>query len=193
MRNSGLATLAIYYCDFREDKKKHLRGLLSSVLYQLCDQSDLYHDILSDFYSTHCDGAQSPSDVELAECLKDLLRLPRQAQLYLIIDALDECPNTSAMPSPREEVLDLVVKLIKSHFTNLRICITSRPEIDIKVVLEPLTFRRGSVSIHDENGQLEDIEKYIESVINTDTRNQRWKQEDKEHVIDTLTKRANGM
>ena len=193
MRKSGLASLAMYYCDFREDKKKDLRGLLSSVLYQLCDQSDLYHDTLSDFYSTHHDGTQSPSDVELARCLKDLLELPGQPRIYLIIDALDECPSTSAMPSPREEVLELVVQLIESQLTNLRICVTSRPEIDIKVILEPLTFPCGSVSIHDENGQLEDITKYIESVINTDPRNGRWKQEDKEHVIDTLTNRANGM
>jgi len=58
MRKSGLASLAFYYHDFREDQKKHLRGLLSSMLFQLCAQSDSYHDILSNFYSTHLYGAQ---------------------------------------------------------------------------------------------------------------------------------------
>ena len=191
MRNSGLASLAMYYYDFREDQKKDLRGLLSSAISQLCDQSDSYYNILSKFYTTHRDGEQSPSDDELVQCLKDVLELPRQAPVYLIIDALDECPNTSAMPSPREKVLKLVVHLIESQLTNLRICITSRPEIDIKVVLEPLAFR--SISIHDEKGQLVDIENYIRSVINTDPRNQRWRQEDKEYVIDVLTKHADGM
>ena len=33
MRKSGLALLAMYYCDFREDQKKNLRGLLTSVLF----------------------------------------------------------------------------------------------------------------------------------------------------------------
>jgi len=187
----GLASLALYYHDFREDEKKSRRGLLSSVLFQLCHQSDSYHDILSKFYSTHCRGAQTPSNDELFRCLKDLLELPGQAPVYLIIDALDECPNTSAMPSPREDVLMLVNQLVESRLTNLQLCVTSRPEIDIKIVLEPLTFH--SVSIHDERGQMEDIENYIRSIVNTDPRNRRWKQEDKQLVIDVLTKRADGM
>jgi len=191
MCKSGLASLAIFYYDFREDQKKDLRGLLSSVLFQLCDQSDSYHDILSILYSSHRNGAKSPSDAELYRCLKDLLELPGQATVYLIIDALDECPSTSAMPSPREELLKLVVQLVELRLPNLRICVTSRPETDIKAVLEPLTFR--AVSIHDESGQMEDIERYISSVINTDPKNRRWKQEDKELVIDILTERADGM
>ena len=191
MRKSGLASLAIFYHDFREEQKKDLRGLLSSLLFQLCDQSDSYYDILSDFYSTHRHGAQSPSEGELAQCLHDLLELPGQAPVFLIIDALDECPNTSAMPSPREEVLTLLEQLIESRVMNLRICVTSRPETDIKIVLEPLAFR--SMSIHDESGQMEDIENYIKSVINADPKNRRWKQEDKKQVIDVLTERANGM
>jgi hypothetical protein len=191
MRKSGLASLAFYYCDFREDQKKDLHGLLSSVLFQLCDQSDSYHNILSIFYSTHRDGAQNPTNEELFQCLKHLLELPGQGPVYLIIDALDESPNTSAMPSPREEVLTLVEQLIESRLANLRLCVTSRPEVDIKTVLEPLTFR--SISIHDESGQMEDIKNYIRSIVNTDPKNRRWKQEDKQLVIDVLTERANGM
>jgi hypothetical protein len=121
----------------------------------------------------------------------ELLELPGQAPVYLIIDALDECPNTSAIPSPREEILTLLERLIESRFTNLRLCVTSRPEVDIKIVLEPLTFR--SISVHDEKGQMEDIENYIKSVVNAGTQSRRWKREDKQLVIDTLTKRADGM
>jgi hypothetical protein len=119
------------------------------------------------------------------------LELPGQVPVFLIIDALDECPNTCSIPSPREEVLALVEQLIDSRLTNLRICVTSRPETDIKAILEPLAFR--SVSIHDETGQIEDIENYIKSVIGTDPKNRRWKPEDKQLVIDVLTERANGM
>jgi hypothetical protein len=191
MRKSGLAVLAMFYYDFREDEKKDLRGLLSSVLFQLCDQSDSYYNILSTFYSTHRDGAQSPSDEELVRCLKDLLNLPGQAPVYLIVDALDECPSTSALSSPREAVLSLLEDLIDSQLSNLRICVTSRPEADIKPVLHPLTFR--SVSLHEERGQKEDIENYIKSVVNTNRRMRRWKSEHKQLVIDVLTERADGM
>ena len=67
MRKSGLASLAIFYYDFKEDEKKDLRGPLSSVLFQPCNQSDSYYVFLSTFYSTHRDGAQSPSDDNLSD------------------------------------------------------------------------------------------------------------------------------
>ena len=191
MRKCGLATLAFYYYDFREDEKKDRRGLLSSVLYQLSDQSDSYVKVLSTFYSSHRDGAQTASDEELAQCLKNLLQLPTQAPVYLIVDALDECSNLYALSSPREKVLLLLEDLIDSQLPNLRICVTSRPEADIKTVLEPLSFR--SVSIHDESGQMEDIENYIKWTVNSHRKMRRWKPEHKQLVIEVLTKRANGM
>ena len=191
MRKCGLASLAFYYCDFREDKKKDLRGLLVSVLFQLCDQSDSYHDILSTFYSMHCHHAQKPSDDELAGCFRDLLELSGQAPVYLVIDALDECPITLDVLSPRDKVLILLEDLIHSKISNLRICVTSRPGADIKKVLEPLAFR--SVSIQDENGQRRDIESYIKSTVHSHREMRRWKPEHKQLVIDTLTARADGM
>ena len=191
MRKSGLASLAFFYCDFREDEKRDLRGLLSSVLVQLCHQSDSYYQILSSFYSEHANGSQHPGDDELQRCLKDILEVPGQAPVYLIIDGLDECSNTSALPSPRENVLTLLEDLVDSRLPNLRVCVTSRPEIDIKVALEPLTFR--SVSLHDESGQMEDIDNYIKSVINKDPKMRRWKAADKELVTDVLIKKSDGM
>jgi hypothetical protein len=191
MRKSGLASLGFFYHDFREDQKKDRRGLLSSLLVQLCHQSDSYCDILSKLYSEHVDGSQHPSDSALFRCLIEIVKLPGQAPVYLIIDALDECPNTSAIPSPREKVLKLVGELFDLQLPNLRICVTSRPEMDIKALLEPLAFH--SVSLHDESRQMEDIENYIKSVIKTDPRNRRWKPEDKQLVIDVLIKNADGM
>ncbi|KAF8471608.1 hypothetical protein DFH94DRAFT_655887 [Russula ochroleuca] len=191
MRKAGLASLAFFYFDFREDQKKDLRGLLSSLLVQLCRQSDSYYEMLSEFYSKHDKGSRHPSDDALVGCLKDLLKLPGLAPVYLIVDALDECPDTSAIPSPRAEVLNLLEELINSRFSNLRICVTSRPEIDIKGVLDPLVFR--SVSLHDRSEQKRDIEEYIKSTINTHPKNRRWKAEHKQLVIDVLTKKADGM
>ena len=191
MRKSGLASLAMFYYDFREDEKKDLRGLLSSLLFQLCDQSNSYYDILSTFYSTHRDGAQSPSNDELVRCLKNLLNLPGQAPIYLIVDALDECPSPSSLTPPREAVLSLLEDLIDSQLPNLRICVTSRPEADIKTVLGLFTFR--SISLHEERGQKEDIENYIKSVVNTNRNMRRWTPAHKQLVIEFLTERADGM
>ena len=79
-----------------------------------------------------------------------------QGTTYIILDALDERPITSSMPSPREEVLDLMEDLVGFHLPNLRICVTSRPESDIRIVLERSTERPDP--LHDESGQKEDIQ-----------------------------------
>jgi hypothetical protein len=191
MRKLGFALLAFYYCDFREDQKKDLRGLLSSFLVQLCHQSDSCSDALSNLYLEHSNGSRQPNDDELIKCLEEILQLPGQAPVYLIIDALDECPITSSLPSPREKVLKLVEDLIDPQIPNLRVCVTSRPETDIKVVLDPLTFH--SISLHDEIGQMKDIEDYIRSIVNRDRMMRRWNAVDKQLVIETLTKKADGM
>ena len=191
MQRSGLALLAIFYYDFREDRKRHVSGLLSSVLFQLCDQSNSYHDILSAFYSAHRNGGESPSDDELVQCFMDLLKCPEPRPVYLIIDALDECPSTSSLVSPREKLLLFLEDLFEAQLSNLRICVTSRPEVDIKTILGPLAFR--SVSLHDEGGQEKDIIMYIESIVNTNKNMRSWNSEQKQLAIDTLTKKADGM
>ena len=191
LQKAGLASLAFFYCDFRDEQKKGRRELLTSLLVQLCEQSDAYSTILSDFYVAHRRGSQHASDSELKACLKDMLKVPEQDTVYIIIDAIDECPITTGLPTPRGKVLKLLEELVNLQIPNLRICVTSRPEADIIPILEPLAFR--SVSLHVESGQVKDIAEYVRSVILTGVEMQRWKDTDKQLVIDELIKQANGM
>ncbi len=193
MCKAGNASMAYFYFDFRDANKQGLRDLLTSLLIQISASSGPCCDILSDLYSAHDKGKNQPSDSSLAENLKKMVTLPDQPPIYLIIDALDESPNTSGISSPREMVLQLVKELVDLSLPNLHICVTSRPEIDIRNVLEPLTSRR--VSLHDQSGQKQDIEDYVRSVVYSDLQQimKRWKTEDKELVIKTLSERADGM
>ena len=63
--------------------------------------------------------------------------------------------------------------------------------MDIRTVLEPLTSLK--LSLHDESGQKEDIIKYIKFVVRSDRSMRRWKEEDKQLVVDTLSDKADGM
>ena len=81
--------------------------------------------------------------------------------------------------------------LVESRIEDLRLYVTSRPETDIKSILEPLTFLFAS--IHDKGGQMGDVQDYIRSIVNEDPKNRRWKKEDKQRMIDVLTERADGM
>ena len=183
--------MGYYYFDFNTVAKQGIRGFLTSLLSQLCAKSNPCHDILSDLYSENIAGSQQPGNDALTECLKKMLRLPQQPMKYIIMDALDECPNITGFPTPREDVLDLLEDLLKLDLPDLRICVTSRPEVDIRNVLEPLTSLR--VSLHDETGQKQDILDYISSVVHKDRRMRKWKSEDKQLVIDTLSAKADGM
>ena len=67
--------------------------------------------------------------------------------------------------------------------------------MDIRTVLEPLTTLK--ISLHDESGQKEDIIKYIESIVpqlvQSDRSMQKWKEEDKQLVVHTLSGKSDGM
>ena len=97
------------------------------------------------------------------------------------------------MPSPRDEVLSLVEKLVNLKLPSLHLCITSQPEIDIRTSLEPLTSTSNRISLHDQSGQKKDIDEFIRGVVCSDKNMRRWRDEDKELVIKTLSERADGM
>jgi hypothetical protein len=188
---TGLDTLAFFYFDFRDTGKQDIRSLLSSLLVQLSYLSDNFCEILFKLHSAHGRGSQQPSEDTLVECLKDMLKLPGQGDIYIVVDALDECPNFSGYPSPREKVLMIIQEFVNLPFPHVHFGITSRPEVDIRDALEPLAVH--SVSLQDQEGQNQDICDYIKSVVYSDSKMRRWREEDKELVINTLTEKAGGM
>jgi hypothetical protein len=191
MHAAGLATLAYYYFDFRDVKKQDCHGLLSSLVLQLSAESDSCYNILSQLYSSNSRGIRKPSIGALKKCMTDMLSLPEQGPIYVIVDALDECPNSLGTPSAREQVLELIEEVVDLKLSNVHLCVASRPEMDIRVVLEPLTCLK--ICLHDETGQKEDIITYIKSIIHSDRSMRRWKEEDRQLVTDTLCDRADGM
>ena len=185
--------MAYFYFDFRDLDKQTCHDLLLSLVFQLSTRSSPCCDILHHVYEIHEDGTRQPSDDTLKECLKEMLKLPGQGSIFIVLDALDECPVSSGIPPPRNEVLQLVKELVELHLEGLHICATSRPEVDIRAVLEPLASR--SVSLHDESGQTTDIADYVRSVVNSSMSPamRRWRADDRNLVIETLTGRADGM
>jgi hypothetical protein len=219
--------MGYFYFDFRDASKQHRHGLLSSLLFQLSARSAPCCNILSHLHAAHDGGARQPSDQALTKCLKKMLTLPYRLPIYLIIDALDECPDTSGIPSPRDEVLQLITELVQLRLADLHICITTRPnsdtdynferpspnsdvEYDFELspssdVEDDFELSSGSdeedsltplrVSLHDESGQREDIMNYVRSVVYSKSERimRGWGKEDKDLVIETLSKRTDGM
>jgi hypothetical protein len=188
---TGLATLAFFYFDFRDTGKQDARSLLSSLLIQLSHQSENFSEVMSARYSAHANGTEQPSEDTLMECLKDMLKLLGQEEIYIVVDALDECSNISGYPTPREQVLTVLQEIVDLRLPHVHLCITSRPEVDIRDALE--TLADHNVSLHDQAGQNHDISDYIKSVVYSDPKMRRWREEDKQLAIKTLTEKAGGM
>jgi hypothetical protein len=187
----GRASLAYFYFDFQDDNKKHRHNLLPSLLVQFAARSAICCSIISRLHSDHEDGREQPNDENLMKCLTDMLSASPQHPMYIIMDALDECPNSSGVRSPRGHVLSFVQELLELRLRNLHICVTSRPEIDIQNRLEPLTSLR--ISLEDQTGHKEDIAKYIESEVCVIANEKRWQEDDQILVIETLSEKADGM
>ncbi|KAI0296783.1 hypothetical protein B0F90DRAFT_1819791 [Multifurca ochricompacta] len=116
----------------------------------------------------HMRGLEATSIDALLDCLKDMLGLPGQGPIYIILDGLDESPKSSGTPSKRESILELVEWLVNLRDSNLRICVSSCAETDIRGVLQPLASQ-----IVRENG--------------------KWRNEDKDFVVNKLSEEAGGI
>ena len=191
LRRAGLATMAYYYFDFRDVRKQDRNGLLTSLLSQFSAQSDTCYEVLSQLYSDNDGGGRKPTSSSLTRCMKDMLGLPGQGAIYIIIDALDECPDISGVQSARETVLDVIDEVVNLDLLHVHICVASRPEIDIRNALEPLNPLQ--ISLHDQDGQKNDIIEYIKSTIHSDRKMKNWREEDKQLVVETLSDKADGM
>ena len=185
--------MAYFFFDFTDTAKQNARSLLSSFLVQLSSQSDPFCDILLEFYLAHQPGSKQPSDGVLLQYLEKMLRISGKIPIYVIIDGLDECPNTSGVQSPRAKVLKLLENLVGFQLSNLRLCVTSRSKIDIRNIFEPLTSTSSRISLHDEDGQKKDIADYVSSIVYSDIKTMKWREEDKKLAIRALSDRNGGV
>ena len=190
LRDDGKASLAYFYFDFRDKvAKQDSTNFVTSLVTQLSAYSSPCFQILSRMCSTDKKGTRYNA---LKKCLREMLKVTAIRPTYIIVDALDECPDLSIkIPTPRQVVLRLVKDLVDLRFPNLHICVTSQPEIDIKEFLGPLA--SSSVSLHDESGQQKDIFDYVSGVVSSDSMMQRWRSDQRVMVVEELSKKADGM
>ena len=192
LRDAGKATLAYFYFDFRDEEKQNVRNVVISLLVQLSAYSKPCCDIVYGLYMTHGRGTQQPSNRILIDRLKEMLAVAAQHSIFIVMDALDECPD-DGMPTPREAVLSLVKDLVSLHhqILNLHIFVTSRPEVDIQNKLKPLAV--NAISLHEESWQKVVISNFVSSVMSSDEQMMQWPDEDKKLVVHELSERADGM
>ena len=159
--------------------KRAARGLLCSLVFTLCFPQK--QPILKELFQKCNDGHQKPSDHDLYEVLR--FYLSGFQDVYLFIDALDECANV-------EEVLDLVKLINRWSIRSCHLLVTSRKELAIVNSLRqamPTELDLTSMPVN------QDIAKYIDHMLFYATELKTWNPYAKELIKGTLMEKGKGM
>ncbi|KAJ6088094.1 hypothetical protein N7499_004276 [Penicillium canescens] len=160
--------LGYWYFQFSVDATKSTDTLARSLIRQL-SRSPLLPAVTKIWEDHHLRGSQPGSNAVFA-VLYDLLSNVT-GDVYLVFDALDECPDDEECKE-RGPVLDLLDGLLgrQSKQVRIHILVTSRPEQDIKERL--VRFSKIDLEAH----LAEDVETFVTSCLTKRPLN-RWEAE----------------
>ncbi|KAK0644310.1 ankyrin repeat-containing domain protein [Cercophora newfieldiana] len=178
--------LAYFYFDFQRPAEHGVDPMLRSLLRHICAGTEGIPAEIQELYAKHHPKGSQPGVMELEIALFGILdNLGKE--IYIILDALDEVPDTK---NKRPEILKLLRRLVESGRPNLHILATSRDEVDIHSCLAPLS--NGGISIQSSTVDA-DIQKYVRSCLEDDDRLQKLPRDMKEMVESTLGEKSKGM
>ncbi|KAF8858160.1 hypothetical protein BDZ45DRAFT_802669 [Acephala macrosclerotiorum] len=183
--------IAYFYFSFNDKKKQNTDELLCSLIRQLwCKRPDKPPIVQN---LDQCEKKNHRPDLET---LKQTLAamICGFSRVYIIIDALDECPNEDGL---RERLLKTLCGLHKANHSNFHLLCTSRSESDIEVALRPLMSSQAAIGIDLDSSYCndlvrEDIRLHLDEVF-ADSKYNSWPPEIKVEAKGVLIKKAEGM
>jgi ankyrin repeat domain-containing protein 50 len=169
--------VAHIYCSYQEREEQTAANLVGSLVQQLVQQCRIIPDKVTALYKRHLRTQTRPSLREFSDLLQ--LLAPRFSLVVVIIDALDESPE-----STRENLVAEILKL-----QPLSLMVTSRRISSIDLEFEQ--------ACHLEiRATHEDVRKYIEGRIKDSGRLKRHLQADpdlQKTIVDTVVNKVKGM
>ncbi|KAH8803296.1 hypothetical protein F5884DRAFT_903864 [Xylogone sp. PMI_703] len=174
-------TIGYFYFDFNDVAKQRYENLIRSLIIQFSSQSMEVSESLSSLFSSCQDGQRQSKTDELLRVLENVLRGHRE--MFIIIDALDECQD-------RERLLALIETIVDWKIQNLRILVTSRKERDIEEYLEHLATEQIPLQSATVNN---DIRIHISERLKNDPKLNIWPASVQTEIEKTLMGRADGM
>ena len=172
-----------FYFDFNDAEKERHEKMIRSLVSQLSrcrvDSS------LQDLYSSCLNGGRQPTFEVLLETLRQMMT--SLGDIYVIIDALDECTE-------REQLLTDLEEMASWEGVSLHMLATSRRETDIEEALKLLSDESNRISIQSALVNA-DIRIYTHDRLQNDRKLRRWLRhpEVQLEIEDTLVKKAAGM
>lgn len=176
--SSSDAALAYIYCDYSAKAEQTTVNLASSILRQLLETHDSLPPEVVSLYQLHKKYGTRPNLTQVIKLLQQALSSYRL--LYIVIDALDECSESSALQ---------IVSEIRALGSHVRLLSTSRPSTSIESIFDGAT--RLEISAREV-----DIRLFLEDRLAHESRLGRHVQSDpslKKQIIDTIIGEAQGM
>ncbi|VDB86865.1 unnamed protein product [Peniophora sp. CBMAI 1063] len=180
LMGDAVSNVIYFYFDYTDPEKRDCRALVSSLVLELGTRFDVCLQYLNGFGPS---SAPSPTYEKLLEMFSHLLSL--SGRTFLVIDALDECPESS-----RDKGLGKLLSTIRNQGNDLRTLVTSRPKPDIRKCLAPsVTYTLG---FHECAKHVQDLSHYINTRLSDEVFS-RWPEGIKRTAQDTLIKDSRGM
>ncbi|BCR94675.1 uncharacterized protein AKAW2_11721S [Aspergillus luchuensis] len=118
---------AYWYFQFNDPSSQRVENMLRTIIRQL--HSTPLDEPIRNLWSDYGTKGSNPSNTRLQETLEILLAA-NKGRIFLILDALDECPE-AVNRKERSLLLPLLTGLQKKYSDKIHIFVTSRPEPDI--------------------------------------------------------------
>lgn len=173
--------VAYFYFDFNDNEKQRHENLVRSLIVQLAIQSGNIPESLDALFLRSQDGTQQPSTDDLVSILENMLGDFKQ--IFLIVDALDECKEM-------EELLGLIETIVGWDLENLHLLATSRRLKDIEESLKPMLTDEICIQSALVNA---DIHIHIRERLQNDAKLKKFPADVKLEIETTLMEGAQGM
>ncbi|CAI7653334.1 unnamed protein product [Penicillium manginii] len=179
------AGFAFFYFNFNDRSQQNASGMLRSLILQLLPKvhdDDCVKTLYRKWHSLGIEASETPLD-KLIDCLGCLAR--QFADIYILIDALDECPQNEE----RESVLDSIATMRQWSLPALHVLVSSHDITDIRQSFNP---QPGQAVNMRNPGVERDISNYVFHELTTRINLSHWKN-DYLQIQALLNERAQGV
>jgi hypothetical protein len=153
-----------FYFDFNDARKQDPELMLRSLLHQFLQRSVTIPRGVDALFSSCGNGQRKQSAHNLLEVMQQAAQ--EFTQVYVVLDALDECTQ-------RSELMDMLETVAGWQLDNLHLLMTSRKERDIERSLNSYIIEENAVCLQ-RSVVDQDIQRYVQQRLHDDKNLANW-------------------
>ncbi|KAM0258592.1 hypothetical protein ACHAQJ_003763 [Trichoderma viride] len=188
-KSDPLTAVAYFYFSFTDSQKQEVDVMLASIIKQISAHRPNIPQPVQQLNEYKVSGRRPDTQTLITALKATLLGF---SAVYIIIDALDECP---AINGERRKLLKVLSKMLNEATGSLHLLLTSRKESDINTAMIPHISRSFSYELDllaYRRTLDDDIGLFIDSILASDDY-ESWPQEVKAEARSSLIEKADGM